>query len=292
MRIWLVLLFFCLSCSAENPCSNQHHKTQSPTPIFNTAVYHVRYCNAANASQFITKMQKQHHTSLLITSYPRARLLFIRGPENDIKLAKHWLNLIDTPDAPIEIDAKIVTLDQKYVQNLGVSLSQRESSSPNIISIPIWHTPTLNLLNLQIRTLCKKGHADILANPRLTTLNGHPASIEAGTAIPYQEKTKRGDTTIKFKKASLKLKVTPTILTNQQIRLQIQLHHDTPSIWMIKGEPAIKTQELNTTVVLRNNETIALGGIINDSDKVETHAIPLLHLLPLIGHFFRVKRNH
>ena len=59
-----------------------------------------------------------------------------------------------------------------------------------------------------------------------------------------------------------------------------------------QGEPAIKTQELNTTVVLRNNTTIGLGGIINDSNKMETHAIPLLHLIPLIGHFFESKRDY
>ena len=156
MRTWLILLLFCLPCGAEQLPSNQHNKTPSFYSKLNTLVYHVRYCDTLEASHFIKKMQQQHHTSISIVSYPRARLLFVHGKENEIKLAKHWLSLIDTPDAPIEIDAKIVTLDQKYVQNLGINLNQHASSSPNVISIPIWHTPTLNLLNLQIRTLCKK----------------------------------------------------------------------------------------------------------------------------------------
>jgi type IV pilus assembly protein PilQ len=138
---------------------------------------------------------------------------------------------------------------------------------------------------MELAALENEGHAKIISNPRLLTVNSKPAYIEAGAEIPYQEKTSSGATNIAFKKAVLSLKVTPEIIA-KKISLLIELNQDKVSELVVGGVPAIDTRAIKTQAILNNGETIVLGGIYEYATNKAWVRVPFLGSIPGIGALF------
>ena len=228
---------------------------------------------------------------------PRTRLLILHAPSHALKQIQLLLRKIDIPANQVILKAKIINIDKDYIHNLGMTFAQ--SNSPNSTSasstdhalIPIFYPKKGNLINLHLNLLEKHGHANIIASPTLFTLNNTSASIESGTEIPYQQNAKDGGTSIAFKKAVLALKVTPTILPKHNILLKLHINQDTPSSLSVNGEPAISTQAITTTLVLRSGHTAILGGILSNHSATSTTGVPLLQNIPAIGKLFQSSRK-
>ena len=237
----------------------------------------------------IIKKQQGQST---ITCDKKQGTLIIEAPTQILKSLIKKLKLIDLPSPEVRIDATIINIDRNYLNNIGINLSRFGSPSTHTIIFPMLNLHGHNLLNLRLNTLARQGHVEVLAKPTLLVLNQQSAHIESGTEIPYQEKTKRGDTTIAFKKATLSLDVNAKVISPDSMLMHITVHHDTPSHLVIKGEPAINTQQLETTVTTANDHTIILGGIISSERIVRSTHFPLLYKLPLVGNLFTEKETH
>jgi len=295
MKRCLFLLCCCIPCFSHQQ-SNSSQNNTLPTIKQNTQpidfIYQLKYAPDITIINLLKKLTtKNHDKSLQIVFDKRTRQVFLEGKIKAINSAKQWLSHLDVPSKQIIVNAKIIDVDRNYLNNLGVSISRDKNPTSSSIVIPIFTLHQQNILNLRIHMLAEHGHAEILANPMLLTLNQSTAKIETGTEIPYQEKTKRGDISIAFKKATLSLQITPTVLSGDKLLLSIKVHHDIPSKLTIKGEPAIKTQQLATRVIIKNGQTVILGGIINRKTLIDTHAIPILHNIPIIGKLFENKNK-
>src|SRR6202035_3117294 len=95
-----------------------------------------------------------------------------------------------------------------------------------------------------------------------------------------------------FKKAVLRLQVTPEIQPNQHnILLHLIINQDQVSDLTINGAPAISTQQLKTQVEVKNKNTLVLGGIMQEDKNGQQQGIPFLSHLPFIGALFRVQKQ-
>ncbi len=203
------------------------------------------------------------------------------------------------------IKAHIVNIDHSYTRSLGLVFNTFSSNLrtkggftmnlPSVeegtgeFSFPIAKLNQGILLNATLKALEDTGHAQLISDPQLVTLNGQPAIIEAGEEVPYQQTTSNGGTSIAFKKAVLRLQVTPEIQINQNILLHLTINQDQVSTLTVNGVPAINTRQLRTQVLVKDRSTLVLGGIF-ESDQSEQHQqIPGLNKIPLIGLLFR---NH
>lgn len=148
--------------------------------------------------------------------------------------------------------------------------------------------PGGTILDLELRALESEGLSTLLASPRLITSNQQMAHIEAGEEIPYQEATSSGATSISFKKAVLKLEVTPQITPDDNIILDLKVNQDTKGD-IVAGVPGINTREVQTKVLVANGETVVLGGIYQQEKSNKIDRIPVLGRLPCIGWMFRNK---
>lgn len=144
-----------------------------------------------------------------------------------------------------------------------------------------------NGLDLELAALESEGRGKVISSPKLLTADRQAAYIESGAEIPYQEKTKRGDTSITFKKAVLSLKVTPEIVAEDTVNLLLQLNQDKVSQLTVNGVPVIDTRKIQTQALVRNGETIVLGGIYEWSKSNNIIGIPVLGKIPLLGLLFR-----
>ena len=142
-------------------------------------------------------------------------------------------------------------------------------------------------LAVELAALEKSGHGELISSPSLLTLNQQTASIESGEEIPYQETSGSGATSVTFKKAVLSLKVTPQVMPGNQVMLQLQVNQDKPNKRMVLGVPSISTRQMNTNILVKNGETVVLGGIYESNHEREEQEIPFLGKIPLVGWLFQ-----
>ena len=148
------------------------------------------------------------------------------------------------------------------------------------------------LMQLEISAMEQEGTAEIIASPRVVTTDQHPALIEQGTEIPYSTTSSLGGTNTQFKKAVLSLEVTPHITPDDNIIMDLVIKKDRPILEFITGgEPPIETKRVESTVLVKNGETIVLGGIFEEEKSQGTDSIPFLGKIPGLGRLFRRDRS-
>ena len=143
------------------------------------------------------------------------------------------------------------------------------------------------MLNLELSAMEAEGQGEVISSPRVLTSNQKAAYIESGTEIPYQESTSSGATSTSFKKAVLRLQVTPQITPDDRLIMDLVVNKDAVSDITVNGEPAIDTNEISTQVLVDDGETLVLGGIYEQEKRHEIDRTPFFGELPLVDWMFK-----
>lgn len=143
-------------------------------------------------------------------------------------------------------------------------------------------------LNLEISALEAEGKAKIVSSPRVVTADQIKALIEQGTELPYQVASSSGATSIAFRKANLKLEVTPQITPEGSIILTLDVTKDSVGQSTPAGF-AIDTKHIQTQVLVENGGTVVIGGIFTEDQTETITKVPFFGDLPGLGVLFRNK---
>ena len=151
------------------------------------------------------------------------------------------------------------------------------------------------IVDLELSALQSEGRGEIVSTPRIITANQKEAIIKQGVEIPYQESASSGATTTQFKEAVLSLTVTPQITPDNNIIMDLLVSKDsvgqlTPSA---TGGlvPSIDTRSVETQVLVRDGQTVVLGGIYETERRETVNKVPFLGDIPGVGFLFRSKTN-
>ena len=158
--------------------------------------------------------------------------------------------------------------------------------NPGSFNLTLFNSSLTRLINLELNALEADGRGKIISSPRVVTADKVKAVIEQGTEIPYQQATSSGATSVAFRKAVLKLEVTPQITPEGAIFLDVKVNKDSRGVETTAG-PAIDTKNVQTQVLVENGGTVVLGGIYEQQDRTTVTKIPLLGDLPVIGNLFK-----
>ena len=154
------------------------------------------------------------------------------------------------------------------------------------VGISLFTKSATKFLNLELSALEADGAGKIVSSPRVVTADQVKALIEQGTELPYQVATSSGATSIQFRKANLKLEVTPQITPEGNIILSVDVTKDSVGQVTTAGF-AIDTKHVNTTVLVENGGTVVLGGIFQLTDNTTVTKVPLLGDVPVLGYLFK-----
>jgi type IV pilus assembly protein PilQ len=158
------------------------------------------------------------------------------------------------------------------------------------------------ILNARLNATENNLESRTISAPRIMAANDQTVSIKQGVQIPYQAGgTANTPASTEFKEAAMELKVTPHIEENGQIiTLDIDLKNDTVGDYNIVGgitgrgrdidfrrEPSINTKQAKTKLMVRDGDTVVIGGIMQDSQTTGSDRVPGLHRLPLLGWMFQ-----
>jgi len=139
------------------------------------------------------------------------------------------------------------------------------------------------VLKLQIEALEKEGLGKTISNPKLFTLDNQVASITQGVQIPVAGS---GDTAPSFKDAALKLTVTPSIIGDGNVLLDIKVNNDTPDRTN-PGAVGINKMEINTKLLIADGDIVVIGGIKKNEISNAKQQVPGMSKLPFIGKMFQ-----
>jgi type IV pilus assembly protein PilQ len=157
---------------------------------------------------------------------------------------------------------------------------------PATVAFSLFSAAANRFLNLELSALEADGKGKILSNPRVLTEDKMVAVIEQGIELPYQVATSSGATSITFKKANLRLEVTPQITPDGNIMLDVEVNKDSKGDVTPAGF-AINNQHVKTKVRVENGGTVVLGGIYQQTDRTSATKVPLLGDVPFLGYLFK-----
>ena len=150
----------------------------------------------------------------------------------------------------------------------------------------LFNSSLTRLLNLELQALEADGRGKIISSPRVVTADKIKAVIEQGTEIPYQQSTSSGATSVAFRKAVLKLEVTPQITPEGAIFMDVKVNKDSRGQETLSG-PAIDTKNVQTQVLVENGGTVVLGGIFEQQERTTVTKVPFFGDLPVVGILFK-----
>nr|WP_226494669.1 type IV pilus secretin PilQ [Hydrogenophaga taeniospiralis] len=159
---------------------------------------------------------------------------------------------------------------------------------PAAFALSLFSSAANRFLNLEISALEADGRGKIVSSPRVVTADQVKALIEQGTEYPYQTATSSGATAIAFRKANLKLEVTPQITPEGSIILDVDINKDSRGETTTAGI-AINTKHVQTQVLIENGGTVVIGGIFEQIEVDDVTKVPLLGDIPFMGHLFKNK---
>ena len=146
-----------------------------------------------------------------------------------------------------------------------------------------------NRLKIELDSLEKEGLSTLLSNPKIFTLNNQTAKIIQGEQIPYQVAAEGGQTAnTEFVDAALSLEVTPSIVGDGNIVLQLKVNNDSRGT-QVGTVPAINTMEIDTKLLVEDGSIVVIGGVFKDTDVNTIQKAKGLSKIPILGGAFRSK---
>jgi len=143
-------------------------------------------------------------------------------------------------------------------------------------------------LNLELSALEADGKGRIVSSPRVITADQIKALIEQGEELPFQVATSSGATALQFRKANLKLEVTPQITPEGNVILDLDVNKDSVGRSTAAGF-AIDTKHVRTQVLVENGGTVVIGGIYTQTERDDVTKVPFLGDVPYLGNLFKTR---
>jgi type IV pilus assembly protein PilQ len=195
--------------------------------------------------------------------------------------------------APLDQNANVISGVGAAGRDTGVALA-----SDRVFGALTMGRITNNfILNATLTAAASEGKAKILSEPKIATLNNQAASINVTTQIPYVTSnvasTGVQTQSVSYVTTGIQLTVTPSINADGRITLQVNPVVSQPSATAAgstqTGAPAVDSRNATTTVLVRDGETIVIGGLITDTLQDTISKVPLLGDIPILGWLFKKK---
>lgn len=206
------------------------------------------------------------------------------GGGNRVAWGTNYGNVIDTTGA----QTSATRLDTAPFFNMP-AVGQNGFSAA-AVALSIFNASANRFLNLELSALEGDGKGRIVSSPRVITADQTRALIEQGTELPYQVSTSSGATSIAFRKANLKLEVTPQITPEGNIILDVDVNKDSVGQATAAGF-AINTKHIKTQVLVENGGTVVIGGIFELIETESETRIPFLADIPYAGNLFKQRQK-
>ncbi|MDQ6995432.1 MAG: type IV pilus secretin PilQ [Mariprofundaceae bacterium] len=238
----------------------------------------------------------------------RTNTLIVKDTRKSINGIKALIAKIDRPVKQVQIEARIVEASDNFQRNLGIAWGGTGTKNtainfPNttaitgLVDLPVATAGTgatlgltlgslNNLINLNLKLSAAEldGDVHIVSNPRIVTTNLKPATISQGVSVAVVTPgTANTPPVTTFKDAKLELTVTPQITADNSVLMDVLVTKDA----LAANGSNINTKKVTTNILMKNGETIVIGGIYTRIKSNTQKGVPLLSKIPVLGWLFK-----
>ena len=295
-------------------------------PIF-TQVVTINYANAARLQPNLEKLLSDRGSLAVDT---RTNTIIVNDTQAAISTITDLVATLDRPTPQIMIESRIVETSRNFLRELGVQLAGRaqekiNASFPSAVSIfgagsggdagvPgnfILDLPAQvgtgaggslgisfasvgsSFLDVQLSALEASGRGKVISRPRIATLDNTEALIQSGRRIPFETTSANQGTQTQFADASISLRVTPHVTPHGFINMKILASRNAADFTRTSrdGVPTIITREATTEMLVRDGDTVVIGGLYTRDMSVSRDGVPFFSKIPVVGVLFRRTRN-
>ena len=292
-----------------------------------TMVYPINYADVEEIKKSIDTAKILTKRGF-ISMNKRTSSVIIKDVEQKHPEYESLIKALDQPTPQVSIEAKIVEVTRDYQKELGVQWGTSVFSSNGKFAMGAGNIPggstgltgnplMVNLpatsvspgkggaiafgfldgagnvsLDLQLSAMESAGKGKVLSNPRITTSDNKEAVIMQGKKIPYQTVSQDGTQT-EFINAFLELRVTPHITPEGTVVMNLEAKKNDADFAgpQVLGVPTIDIKEVMTQVLIRDNDTLVIGGIFKTTIGNNTDGVPGFVDIPLLGNFFKFRKK-
>jgi type IV pilus assembly protein PilQ len=261
------------------------------------------FVNNSNAEEMQKALQNMVSQRGKLDLDKGSNALIVNDTEPVIEKIEEMVKTLDKKTYQVDINAKLVDVDVEATRELGIDWSMLNlhasgfsgiGSAEVTNSIPI-SAGTVKFgtvrswgeLNVILQMLEKSNKANIISNPRITTMDNREASILVGKEIPLIVADMAGNPITELTKIGIMLKVIPHVNADRTITLDLH-----PEVSDLQSEAStasgiiISTNEADTRVVVANGATAVIGGLIKNSQTNVRQGVPILKDIPFLGWLF------
>jgi type IV pilus assembly protein PilQ len=249
--------------------------------------------------------------------------MLVRDVESVFPQVENLLATLDRPTPQVMIEARIVEVNTSDVKELGIQwgtflkgtntltslggftgLNKGPFTGENFLvdfpggastgsgggfSFGILNPAKTMGLDLQLSAVEELGKGKVISNPRIMTVDNGKAKILQGKSIPIRKLTTEGTISTEFKDISLELNVQPHITPDNSISISLEIKKEELDLTLpsIEGVPGTDKKEAKTDVIIKDGETIVIGGIYKINNFNQTTGIPGLMKIPILGWLFK-----
>jgi len=285
-----------------------------------TRIVKLNYANAAELTAPLGASLTKRGT---ITVEKRTNSLIVSDLAANVEKVEKMAIDLDSTTPQIEITAKLVDVDAEALRDLGIRWNigggepdlSADSDLPLDINKPLnpGNDPdqqasggvdegipnkslrlTYGLLKswgsieAQLQTLEQNRKANIISNPRITTVDNREAKILVGQKIPLIVQDVAGNPVSQLQTIGIQLKVTPHLTQDKKVVMDLHPEvSDLSTQSTVQGGVIINTSEADTRVMVDDGQTAVIGGLIRTNESSVRRGVPLLKDIPLLGMLFR-----
>ena len=279
--------------------------TPSGQALSKSELIHLAHIKADEVPKILPKNIPQ--TNVKVVKEQNA--LLVSGTSEDIVKTREFLNTIDIPTPQVQIDAVVVEYSRDVERDFGVEFGSSEEGKHRFAYPYLeWHRGwksgesaiedfakgTIGVLNddfwVWLRLMEKEGKAKVLAQPRITVLNGNKATMNVGQTEYFKIVTGTSENpTYRFQSISfgITLNITPWISQGGQITAEVSPEISNAMGRSEEGTPNVFKRSVTTTVRLENGQTLVLGGLLRAEDQHNHFKVPILGDIPILGYLFK-----
>ena len=219
--------------------------------------------------------------------------IVVTGGDDLQQVASQFVRSIDVPSAQVLFEVRVADVEPiNSSSNVGLEFGGVDLSGQPIGGSATYAFAKNSIaVNARLNALVSNGHARILATPKLVTLNNKEADLLIGQTYPVVYYDGRlGGQQVQFVDIGVKLRLTPTIGNDGSVTAE--LHPEYSAIeGFVSGYPVLANRKIDSTLRVRDNETIVLGGLLRDIDSETVTKLPYLADIPILGKIFQ-NREH
>jgi general secretion pathway protein D len=248
------------------------------------------YLSNAKAGD-VAGMLKSIYGNIQIEVDERQRALLVMVTEEDRELVDNLIASLDRPRPQVMFEAEILEINQDISESLGInydsifSFKLDEADPKGLISLGDVARNPLSF-NISINALKTNGAAQVLARPRVTTMDGVAAQINATQTTPLVIPGATGQQSVQNITTGIKLSLTARISPDGMVEADIAISVSSPTGITSQSVPTYSSRDATTTVRVANGEPIAIGGLFEKRKLEGKQKVPILGDLPLIGALF------